>query len=282
MDMPSMSRRPSLQRLPTAGTRAHSQALNLAQGSVPDGDLSGSDPRPNRSSTTRAAIISRLWWSVAADVSAGLVTQSFADAAGRARARCGRDRGRPRESAGRQRRTPVFRRTGEDPRRIASTPAMHGHCASCGSPLHGHLALAPYFDLANIVMLFLLTVVLVAVKFGRGPAVLAAFVSVASFDFFFVPPRFSLAVTRRAIPDHVRGHARGGADHRADDRGPALPGSRRRVTGRSAPRALYEFAREHVEPAADRTGRGGRDKLIAATFPREGGDPDSGRARSPA
>lgn len=54
--------------------------------------------------------------------------------------------------------------------------------------------LLPYFDLANIVMLFLLTVVLVAVWQGRGPAVLAAFLSVASFDFFFVPPRFSFAI----------------------------------------------------------------------------------------
>ncbi len=54
--------------------------------------------------------------------------------------------------------------------------------------------LLPYFDLANIVMLFLLNVVLVAVKFGRGPAILAAFLSVASFDFFFVQPRFSFAV----------------------------------------------------------------------------------------
>jgi two-component system sensor histidine kinase KdpD len=52
-----------------------------------------------------------------------------------------------------------------------------------------------YFDLANIIMLFLLTVVLVAVKWGRGPAVLAAFVSVATFDFFFVAPRFSFAVS---------------------------------------------------------------------------------------
>ena len=55
--------------------------------------------------------------------------------------------------------------------------------------------LLPYFDLANIVMLFLLTVVLIALKWGRGPAVLAAFVSVATFDFFFVPPRFSFAVS---------------------------------------------------------------------------------------
>jgi len=44
-------------------------------------------------------------------------------------------------------------------------------------------------------MLFLLTVVLVAVKWGRGPAVAAALISVASFDFFFVPPRFSFAVS---------------------------------------------------------------------------------------
>jgi two-component system, OmpR family, sensor histidine kinase KdpD len=55
--------------------------------------------------------------------------------------------------------------------------------------------LLPYFDLANIVMVFLLTVVIVAVKWGRGPAVLAAFVSVATFDFFFVAPRFSFAVS---------------------------------------------------------------------------------------
>jgi two-component system sensor histidine kinase KdpD len=57
------------------------------------------------------------------------------------------------------------------------------------------LPLLALFDLANIVMLFLLYVVLVAVKFGRGPATLAAVLGVASFDFFFVPPRFSFAVT---------------------------------------------------------------------------------------
>jgi len=53
----------------------------------------------------------------------------------------------------------------------------------------------PYFALANVVMLFLLAVVLVAVRFGRGPAVMASFVSVALFDFFLVPPRLSLAVS---------------------------------------------------------------------------------------
>jgi len=44
-------------------------------------------------------------------------------------------------------------------------------------------------------MLCLLAVVIVAVRFGRGPAVLAAFIGVASFDFFFVPPRFTFAVS---------------------------------------------------------------------------------------
>ncbi|MBP5997218.1 MAG: DUF4118 domain-containing protein [Azonexus sp.] len=52
-----------------------------------------------------------------------------------------------------------------------------------------------YLDLANIVMLFLLTVLLVAVTLGRGAAVLAAVLNVLLFDIFFVPPRFSLAVS---------------------------------------------------------------------------------------
>lgn len=52
-----------------------------------------------------------------------------------------------------------------------------------------------YLDLANIVMLFLLTVLLVAVKLGRNAAILASILSVLFFDIFFVPPRFSLAVS---------------------------------------------------------------------------------------
>lgn len=68
--------------------------------------------------------------------------------------------------------------------------------AIAGSVLTALIAtpLLPYLDLANIVMLFLLTLVLVAVQFGRGPAVLSAFMSVAAFDFFFVSPRFSFSV----------------------------------------------------------------------------------------
>jgi two-component system sensor histidine kinase KdpD len=50
-------------------------------------------------------------------------------------------------------------------------------------------------DLANLVMLYLLGVIFAAVKLGRGPGVLLSFLSVAAFDFFFVPPRLSLSVT---------------------------------------------------------------------------------------
>ncbi len=64
-----------------------------------------------------------------------------------------------------------------------------GAIAAVGAPLLGHL------DLANIAMLFPLAVLFSAVKLGRGPAVLAAFLSVALFDLFFVPPHFTLGVS---------------------------------------------------------------------------------------
>ena len=57
------------------------------------------------------------------------------------------------------------------------------------------LPLGHVLDLANIVMLFLLATVAVAMRFGRGPAALAAVLNVAAFDFFFVPPRMSFAVS---------------------------------------------------------------------------------------
>ena len=57
------------------------------------------------------------------------------------------------------------------------------------------IPLAEHFDRSNIVAIFILSVVLVAVRFGRGAAALAAVLSVCSFDFFFVPPRFSFAVS---------------------------------------------------------------------------------------
>ncbi|HXH84133.1 MAG TPA: DUF4118 domain-containing protein [Candidatus Tectomicrobia bacterium] len=50
------------------------------------------------------------------------------------------------------------------------------------------------FEPANLTMLYLVAVVLVAARYGRGPALVASFGSVAAFDFFFVPPYLTFAV----------------------------------------------------------------------------------------
>lgn len=47
----------------------------------------------------------------------------------------------------------------------------------------------------NQAMISLLAVAAVAARFGRGPAVLAAVLGVAAFDFFFVPPYLTFAVS---------------------------------------------------------------------------------------
>lgn len=85
------------------------------------------------------------------------------------------------------------------PDTVPATPAKGiryaGSALACGLttaltwPVHNVL------DPVNTVMLFLLTVVLVATRWGRGPAVMASFLSVGLFDFFYVPPRWSFAVS---------------------------------------------------------------------------------------
>jgi two-component system, OmpR family, sensor histidine kinase KdpD len=52
-----------------------------------------------------------------------------------------------------------------------------------------------HFDLTNLVMFYLIGVIYAAARIGRGPGVLLSFLSVAAFDFFFVPPRMSLSVS---------------------------------------------------------------------------------------
>ena len=51
------------------------------------------------------------------------------------------------------------------------------------------------FDAANLVMIYLLGVVVIALFYGRWPSVLATFINVASFDLFFIAPRGTLAVS---------------------------------------------------------------------------------------
>lgn len=54
-----------------------------------------------------------------------------------------------------------------------------------------HRFLAP----TNLVMMYLLAVVLAATRLGRKESMLTALLSVLAFDFFFVPPRFTFAVS---------------------------------------------------------------------------------------
>lgn len=49
-------------------------------------------------------------------------------------------------------------------------------------------------QLADAVMIYLLGTVLVSLRWGYGPSVLAAVLSVACFNFFFIPPYYTLAV----------------------------------------------------------------------------------------
>ncbi len=56
-------------------------------------------------------------------------------------------------------------------------------------PLRGHIGPT------NIAMLYLLAVLLVAVRTGRGPSVAASILGVAAFDFFCVPPYLTFAVS---------------------------------------------------------------------------------------
>ncbi|HWH48181.1 MAG TPA: DUF4118 domain-containing protein [Burkholderiales bacterium] len=66
---------------------------------------------------------------------------------------------------------------------------------ACGLTTLVATPLREQLELANTVMLFLLTVALIAARLGKGPAILASFLSVILFDVFFVPPRLSFAVS---------------------------------------------------------------------------------------
>ncbi|WP_447984101.1 DUF4118 domain-containing protein [Nitrospira sp. Nam74] len=53
----------------------------------------------------------------------------------------------------------------------------------------------PYFSVANLIMVYLLGVVIAATQWGRGPLIFASVMSVAAFDFFFIPPYFTFAIS---------------------------------------------------------------------------------------
>lgn len=56
-------------------------------------------------------------------------------------------------------------------------------------------AMHPYFELANLIMVYLLGTMFIASRHGQGPGIFSSALGVLCFDVFFVAPRFSLAVS---------------------------------------------------------------------------------------
>jgi two-component system sensor histidine kinase KdpD len=83
--------------------------------------------------------------------------------------------------------TPAFKRTSKWPAYALATLGV----VACTAVAW---LMSPYFDVANLIMVYLLGVVFIATRYGRGPSFLASFLSVAAFDFFFVPPYLTFDV----------------------------------------------------------------------------------------
>ena len=259
---------PALQRLPERSGGPFSRRSSWRRSSAPRRRRCRRKTRSRRCSTMRGATIS-------ARIVVGRSTrararwpgrQSFSRATGSALARISTSsRWRARKIACVPRRPPSVE-TGA--LRDQAPAAIWGYASAVltcvgitaiATPLRHHI------DLANIVMLFLLGVVFVAYRFGRGPAVLAAVLSVASFDFFFVPPRLTFAVSDvqylltfavMLIVGLVTGHLTAGLRYQA------------RVARYREERArsLYEMARSLSSALVEEQVVDISDKFVEASF----------------
>jgi two-component system sensor histidine kinase KdpD len=79
-------------------------------------------------------------------------------------------------------------RSGGAWRGYLASAAFVGAATAAGALGRKHLALP------DLVMLYLLTIMLAATLFGRGPSLVAATLSVLAYDFFFIPPFFTFVV----------------------------------------------------------------------------------------
>lgn len=76
-------------------------------------------------------------------------------------------------------------------------PLWIGYASAAGAVLMCTLiglAMAPRFDIVNIAMVYLLAVVVIALRFSRGAAIASAALCAATFDFVFVPPAGTFTV----------------------------------------------------------------------------------------
>jgi two-component system sensor histidine kinase KdpD len=116
-------------------------------------------------------------------------------------------------------------------------------------------------QLADVVMVMLLGIVIVAMRFGYGPSILAAVLGVLSFDYFFVPPYFTFAVSdfRHILTFGVmflvaivisgltqRIRAQADAARERENRTAALYAMSRELGGVASEDALSEVAVRHV------------------------------------
>jgi two-component system sensor histidine kinase KdpD len=127
------------------------------------------------------------------------------------------------------------------------------------------LALRDRLTTIDVVMLFLLAVVIVASRHARGPAVLATVLSIACFDFLFVPPYYTFAVHDTAyvltfammfvvalvmsgLTARIREHA--AVATARERRMAALYGMNRDLAGATTPDAIATIVATHVGRAA--------------------------------
>jgi two-component system sensor histidine kinase KdpD len=82
----------------------------------------------------------------------------------------------------------VFGRRPTSPAQYLWSAAVVLACSALCWAIHGR------FDRSNLIMVYLLGVAFVASRYGRGPSAATALLSVAAFDFFFVPPYLTFAV----------------------------------------------------------------------------------------
>jgi two-component system sensor histidine kinase KdpD len=116
----------------------------------------------------------------------------------------------------------------------------------------------------NIVMVYLIGIVAVSLRFGRGPSILASVLGVAAFDFFFVQPHLTFAVSDTeylltfavmlatgliisTLTQRVKAHAE--AARQRERKTAALYDMSRELAALQTPQAILAAARRHVEQA---------------------------------
>ena len=190
---------PRLQRLPDAIRKRTLDALKLASElGAETVTLQGDDPPDTLIAYARMRNVSKLV--VGASPASGWFAWMHRSTGARL-IRAARDidvtlvnSGAVREQAERRESAVRFAGLGSEAHR--SNPAAYLYAAALCAAITVIASQAlGRISLANLVMLYLLGTIFTAARLGRGPGVLISFLGVASFDFFFVPPRLSLTVS---------------------------------------------------------------------------------------